>query len=144
MCCFGQKDTEAPRHIINISYKFLLSLIHYILQAGLSLVGWKVVMIIGAHGWGGSPRRSQKDAQELTGHCCASSRKLARVFQPCQVKHSKEFKAFKHKTWKSSNYYVSNRLNTEFASSCSCTDKYKIMSKYPSWRVSSKKQSVMS
>ncbi len=35
--------------------------------------------------------------------------------------------------------HVSNRLNNEFASYCSCTDIYKMMSKYPSWRVSLKK-----
>ncbi len=45
---------------------------------GPSLVGWKVVMIIGAHSWEGPTGWGQpkKSSGQLTGHCCASSRKL--------------------------------------------------------------------
>ncbi len=74
--------------------------------------------LVGAHGWGEAPGNINRLAEaslnrcsgQLMGHCCASARhheslSFACVFKPCQFKNSKEFKAFKHKTWKSSNDY---------------------------------------
>ncbi len=67
-------------------------------------MGGKVVTIIEAHGWGGGgvvrsqPTGRKRRSGQLTSH---ESLSFARVFKPCQFKHSKECKAFKQKKWKS-------------------------------------------
>ncbi len=170
-------------------------------EEGPLLVGWKVVMIIGAHGWGGPLaistdwlRRAWKNTQDIW-RATAARRHVAfaRVFKPWQIKNAKEFKAFKHKeklnwvlaravfgahaesrvsltarpnrvllrhllhlkrTNTNHSFKHANRKRVQF-STCARWDGdlcarsetrlfYKMMSKYPSWRVSSKKLSVMS
>ncbi len=85
-------------------------------EPGPSLVGRKVVMIIGAHGWGGGAQWSQttglgqpkKTLRTVDGPLLSVVTKaynLQVFLSPCQFKHSKEFKAFKHKTLKSWTEY---------------------------------------
>ncbi len=97
-------------------------------------MGWKVVTILGSHGWGGAPRRSQPNeaslkrrSGQLTGHCCVSvtshdSLSFARVFQPCHFKHSKEFKAFKQKMRKSWTEYMCTMFGAHAESRVSRTE----------------------
>ncbi len=81
-----------------------------LLHPGPSLAGLKVVTIIGAHGWGSQPTGWGQPKKMLGRWRATAARRheslsFACVFQPCPFKHSKEFKAFKHKTWKSPNEY---------------------------------------
>ncbi len=45
--------------------------------------------------------KGAKDSWWATAVCRHESLSFAHIFKPCQFKHSRDFKAFKHKTWKS-------------------------------------------
>ncbi len=51
--------------------------------------------------WLRQPNKDDQDSLRATAASRHESLIITRVFKPCQFKHSKEFKAFKHKTLKS-------------------------------------------
>ncbi len=123
------------------------------LLAGPSLVGWKVVMIIGAHGWGGgSPPaistdwlRPAQDSWWATAARRHKSLSFACVFKPCQLKHSKEFNALNARRGKAelsrapvfgahaksrASHREQDQTELSFASCCTWTNKYKSQFKH--------------
>lgn len=82
---------------------------HMVLYAGPSLVGRKVVTIIGAHGYRGLQRF------QTAYH--SSSLSFAHVVQPCQFKHSSDFKSFKCKKMRKNSiqYSIHTTCMSQFA-----------------------------